>query len=78
MRFTMGYGPNGLQREAYYVGWEVVGFWLSHGMRFDEIARIPEKQMPSRVAAAIDTLLSSSTPISRYRSSPLSLPNVTL
>ena len=56
MRFTMGQGPNGLEREAYYVGWVVVGHWLDSGMSFAEIARIPEKEMPERVAAALEKL----------------------
>lgn len=57
MRFTMGRGPNGLEREAYYAGWEVVGHWLAHGKSFAEIARIPETEMPARVREAIDALL---------------------
>ena len=57
MRFTIGHGPAGLEREAYYAGWEVVGYWLDQGMSFAEIARIPEKEMPARVADAIDALL---------------------
>jgi hypothetical protein len=56
-RFTIGPGPAGLEREAYYVGWLVVGDWLAHGMSFGEIARIPEKEVPQRVAAEIDALL---------------------
>ena len=58
MRFTMGEGPNGLEREAYYVGWVVVGHWLDSGMSFAEIARIPEKEMPERVAETVGQLLS--------------------
>ena len=46
MRFTMGKGPSGLEREAYYAGWLVVGYWLEHGTTFAEIARIPEAEMP--------------------------------
>jgi hypothetical protein len=57
MRFTMGKGPSGVEREAYYAGWAVVGYWLEHGMTFAEIARIPEKEMPRRVGETIDTLL---------------------
>jgi predicted Zn-dependent protease DUF2268 len=59
MRFTMGHGPAGLEREAYYAGWVVVGYWLSHGMSFADIARIPEKDMPQRAAQVIDVLLAS-------------------
>ena len=57
MRFTMGKGPSGIEREAYYAGWLVVGYWLEHGMSYAEIARIPEKEMPARVSQAIDALL---------------------
>ena len=56
-RFTFGPGPAGFEREGYYAGWLVVGHWLAHGMSFGEIARIPENDMPKRVAAEIDTLL---------------------
>jgi hypothetical protein len=59
MRFTMGKGPSGIEREAYYAGWVVVGYWLDHGMSFADIARIPEKEMPGRVREAIDALLAS-------------------
>ena len=57
MRFTMGKGPSGIEREAYYAGWLVVGYWLDRGMTFADIARIPEQEMPDRVAEAIDALL---------------------
>jgi hypothetical protein len=57
MRFTMGKGPSGLEREAYYAGWLVVGYWLDHGMTFADIARIPEAKMPSRVNEVIENLL---------------------
>ena len=57
MRFTMGKGQSGIEREAYYAGWAVVGYRLEHGMTFAEIARIPEKKMPRRVGETIDTLL---------------------
>jgi hypothetical protein len=53
MRFTMGRGPAGLEREAYYAGWLVVGYMLEHGMTFAQIARIPENEMPARVAEVI-------------------------
>ena len=57
MRFTMGQGPNGLEREAYYVGWVVVGHWLKNGMTLAEVARIPEKEMPARVAETLSNLV---------------------
>ena len=48
-RITIGPGPAGLEREAYYAGWLVVADWLAHGMSFSEIAQIPEKEVPHRV-----------------------------
>jgi hypothetical protein len=57
MRFTMGKGSAGLEREAYYVGWLVVEYWLAHQLSFADIARIPEAEMPRQVADAIDHLL---------------------
>lgn len=56
LRFTMGVGPSGIDREAYYVGWEVVGYWLSHGMSYADIARIPESEAPERIGQAIDAM----------------------
>ena len=53
-RFTIGPGPTGLEREAYYVGWLVIGDWLAHGMSFADFARIPENEMPQRVTSEID------------------------
>jgi hypothetical protein len=57
MRYTIGKGQAGIEREAYYAGWLVVGYWLDHGMSFADIARIPEAQMPARVGEAIAKLL---------------------
>jgi hypothetical protein len=60
LRFSIGHGPAGLEREAYFAGWLVVGDWLAHGMSFSEIARIPEKEMPQWAAAEIDAILAAS------------------
>ncbi len=62
MRFTMGKGPSGLDREAYYAGWLAVGYWLDHGMTFAAIARIPESEMPKRVNEVIQKLLDQAIP----------------
>jgi uncharacterized protein YjaZ len=56
MKFTMGNGTTGIEREAYYVGWIVVKYWMEKGMTLAEIARIPEKEMPNKVAEALDSL----------------------
>jgi hypothetical protein len=61
-RYTIGKGAAGIEREAYYAGWLVVGYWLAHGMTFDQIARIPEAQMPARVGDVIQQLLASPAP----------------
>ena len=57
MRFTMGVGPSGFDREAYHAGWVIVEYWLFHGMSYGDIARIPEADAPARVGAAIDAIL---------------------
>ncbi len=57
MRFTMGNGTTGREREAYYVGWLVVGEWLRSGMTLADVARIPENKMPQRVRRTIEQLL---------------------
>lgn len=56
-RYTIGKGPAGVEREAYYAGWLVVDYWTRHGLSYAEIVRIPEAQAPARVSAAIDGLL---------------------
>jgi predicted Zn-dependent protease DUF2268 len=65
MRFTMGVGPAGIDREAYYVGWTVVGYWLAHGLTYADIARIKEADAPARVGAAIDAMLQPQAATSR-------------
>jgi hypothetical protein len=73
IRFTMGKGPSGIEREAYYAGWAVVGYWLEHRMTFAEIARIPGKEMPRRVGETIDTLLAAKQLLHRCISSAATL-----
>jgi hypothetical protein len=57
MRFTMGPGPSGLEREAYYAGWAVVQHWLKQGRKPADIVRIPIADHVKEVEAAIDALL---------------------
>jgi hypothetical protein len=61
-RYSYGTGQAGIEREGYYAGWLVVGYWLDHGMSFADIARIPEAEMPARVGEAIQKLLAQDTP----------------
>lgn len=57
MRFTMGTGTTGLEREAYYAGWVVVGHLLEHGWDLPELVRVPEDEIPELVATVIGALL---------------------
>jgi hypothetical protein len=59
MNFTMGTGPSGIEREAYYAGWVVVGYWLRQGRTFSQIARIPEKDMAAEVSVTLKIILES-------------------
>ncbi len=45
-RFTFGKGTTNHDREAYYVGWEMVNFLLTQGDTFVEMASIQEKDIP--------------------------------
>lgn len=45
-RFTMGEGTTGIDREAYFAGWELVDFALKNGHTLSEIAEIAEKDAP--------------------------------
>lgn len=62
MRFTMGKGPSGIEREAYYAGWTVVDHWHRHGMSYAQIARIPEAEAPARIGEAITEILAQERP----------------
>ncbi len=57
MRFTMGVGPAGINREAYYAGWLVTRYWLDRGRSFADIARIREADASAEVRRAIDAML---------------------
>lgn len=57
MRFTMGRGTTGLEREAYYAGWRVVGHLLEQGRTMADLARIPEDEIPAIVEQALAELL---------------------
>lgn len=59
LRFTMGQGPAGLQREAYATGWWVIEALQGEGMTLAEIARVPEEQLPELARRAIRSMLES-------------------
>ncbi len=57
-RFTFGTGVAGLPREAYYVGWEVVGAMLTRmHMSFHSVATTPPAEYSELVRPVIDSLL---------------------
>lgn len=59
-KFIYGKGTTGIEREAYYVGWLVVGELLERGMSLADVARVPVERMPDVVGEAIDGLLRAS------------------
>lgn len=56
-KFTFGNGATNHEREAYYVGWEIVQHLIDNGATFEEIASIAEDHMPEYVNKAIDATL---------------------
>lgn len=46
-QFTFGNGTTNLEREAYFVGWEVVRYLLEQGVSFKQIASIQEEDIPN-------------------------------
>ena len=60
-RFTMGEGTTGLEREAYYTGWQVVGS-LSQNHTLAGIATIPADELPCLVEKALSELISHDAP----------------
>lgn len=57
MRFTMGKGTTGVERESYYAGWLVIGHLLQQGKTFAELARIPEEQTAEIVDRVLGEML---------------------
>jgi hypothetical protein len=60
LRFTMGTGTTGTEREAYYAGWRVIGHLLQRGYTFPQLARISESEAPALVETAIREILAQS------------------
>lgn len=52
-RFTYGPGAAGLEREAYYAGWTIIGTLLHNGATLAELAHIPADEIPPVVDAVI-------------------------
>ncbi len=57
MKFTFGPGEAGIEREAYYAGWVLVELLLNDGVSFQEIAAIPEEEMPELARENMERLL---------------------
>ncbi len=56
MRYTMGTGGAGIDREAYYVGWIVIGDLLQHGWDFPRLARVKDQDMATIVHESLQRL----------------------
>ncbi|WP_411844203.1 DUF2268 domain-containing putative Zn-dependent protease [Salinicoccus sp. HZC-1] len=56
MKFTFGSGNTGLEREGYYVGWKVVQSLSEKGVSYEEMAKVPEEQIPQYVQKACESL----------------------
>lgn len=59
MRFTMGTGGAGIDREAYFAGWLVIGDLLQRGWTLPRLARVPDEQMERIVAESLTHLQNS-------------------
>ena len=56
MRYTMGTGGAGLEREAYYTGWLVINDLLAHGWTFPRLARVKDEAMVGIVNESLQRL----------------------
>lgn len=54
IRFTMGTGMTGKQREGYFAGWKLIGDLLADGWSFADIARVREEHMADVLEKYID------------------------
>jgi hypothetical protein len=64
-KFTYGTGTAGIDREVYCGGWFVVGRMLSDGISFITLGRMTQAEAETRVAATIDSLLTSNAPAAK-------------
>ncbi len=56
MRYTMGQGGAGVEREAYYAGWLVIGDLLNHGWTFPRLARVSDADITKLCAESLARL----------------------
>ncbi|PWE18053.1 hypothetical protein DDZ18_00085 [Marinicauda salina] len=57
MRFTIGEGPTGLEREAYCAGYLVIAHLRETGASLADIARVQDADMPDFARGAIEAML---------------------
>ena len=57
MRYTMGKCSLGIEREAYFAGWLVIGDLLNHGWTFPRLARVTDDQMVTLVGDSLQRML---------------------
>ena len=62
MRYTMGTGGAGIEREAYLAGWLVIGDLLAHGWTFPRLARVTDEEMTTLVAETLRRLKTEGSP----------------
>ena len=55
--FTFGNGTTNREREAYFVGWEIVQYLLGEGVTFKEMASIQEKDISNYLREVYPLLL---------------------
>lgn len=56
--FTFGNGSTNHEREAYFVGWELVQCLMDQGVTFEEMAKIQERDIPDYLRDIYPMLLS--------------------
>lgn len=56
MRYTMGTGGAGIEREAYFTGWLVIGDLLDHGWTYPRLARVSDQEMVPLVSKSLARL----------------------
>ncbi len=56
LKYTMGTGGAGIDREAYYAGWFVIDDLLTHGWSFPRLARVSDAEMVRLVADSLRRL----------------------
>ncbi len=56
LRFTMGTGGAGVEREAYFTGWLVIRDLLEHNWTFPRLARVSDAEMTHLVAESLARL----------------------